>query len=94
MQGRKHTKGHWRVTRHNGLPHAIVADDEGMGSVPIATIHLANDHEANAALMAAAPDLLEALEDAANRLRGAGMLSATDEILAVISIATGAREAD
>jgi hypothetical protein len=44
---------------------------------------------ANAHLIAAAPDLLASLKDAAKRLKGAGMLADDDEILGAIARATG-----
>jgi hypothetical protein len=57
----KHTNGPWRVTTNNGLPDAVVASDADLGSVGICKIVLLNDHEANARLIAAAPDMFDAL---------------------------------
>jgi hypothetical protein len=58
----KHTPGPWQITRAKGLPHAIVAPHPEIGTIPVATVVIANDHEANANLLAAAPDLLEMLK--------------------------------
>ncbi len=68
-----HTKGHWHVGQGNG-EGAIFADegrmrmtDKGTSLWPICTMNRGwNDAEddANARLVAAAPDLLEALQNA------------------------------
>jgi hypothetical protein len=57
-----HTPGPWQITRAKGLPHAIVAPHPEIGTIPVATVVIANHHEANASLMAAAPELLSALK--------------------------------
>jgi hypothetical protein len=59
----KHTPGPWRVTVKSGLPDAVVAPDPDLGSVGICKIVVLNDHEANARLIAAVPDLLAALQE-------------------------------
>lgn len=58
----KHTKGPWKVRENGGIMQAIEAGKDwliykcGRDNTPIAEV------EANARLIAAAPDLLEALE--------------------------------
>ncbi|PAQ00892.1 hypothetical protein LRP31_25380 [Mesorhizobium mediterraneum] len=66
MNETKHTPGPWQITRYKGRPHAIVAADPDIGAMPIAKVHIANDHEANANLIAAAPDMLAILKEAAD----------------------------
>lgn len=81
-----HTPGPWEImqTRHGWT---ICNPDEGWS-----VCSLPDDeptHEANAAFIVCAVNnhtgLLAALKDAANRLRGAGMLAAEDEILVALS---------
>lgn len=63
-----HTPGPWRITRSGKSPCAIEADTTR--GYALAKVYLANpetrkrapEYEANAALIAAAPDLLAALE--------------------------------
>lgn len=102
----KHTPGPWRVETETTLVWgACNSDDQttrGMG-YPIADCRTApsgswasgpseDEGEANARLIAAAPDLLAALHDAQARLRGAGMLGGDDDpVNAAIAKAEGGR---
>ena len=58
----KHTPGPWQITRAKGLPHAIVAPHHEIGTIPVATVVIANDHEANAFVLGSAPEMLAALK--------------------------------
>ena len=66
----KHTEGPWRVGR-SGDGVEIVSDEMPSGVAELATVHSSAEYagtlpvEANARLMAAAPDLLHALKWAA-----------------------------
>lgn len=55
----KHTPGPWRIT---GDGHHIVPDIMGPTDCAIAEMVLGPHREANAAVIAAAPDMLEALK--------------------------------
>jgi hypothetical protein len=66
MRESKHTPGPWIVGRGaDGLPIIHTAPDtvspSGQGVAHICKRAMCQDHEANARLIAAAPDLLEAL---------------------------------
>ena len=66
MENVKHTPGKWRVTEGTMHPHRrIFSEDENIGYV---VDHTATA-EANANLIAAAPELLEALENLLQQLR-------------------------
>jgi hypothetical protein len=56
----KHTPGPWYVTRHNDLQYSISQKETGYDEMIEA---LDEEDEANAKLIAAAPELLEALKD-------------------------------
>lgn len=56
----EHTPGPWAYENYRGTVHVFV-DNEG-GTPSICKL-VGNDKDANARLIAAAPDLLEALED-------------------------------
>lgn len=60
---RDHTPGPWRFTVADGVPDAIVASNSDIGSAPVAKIVLGTEHEANARLIASAPELLAALQE-------------------------------
>ncbi len=81
----KHTPGPWEVD-HDAIYCAESGDI-------IAEIDFARDeYSANARLIAASPDLLEALEEARKRLNGAGMLGGPDDpVNAAIAKAKGER---
>jgi len=73
MSETKHTPGKWRLSKRPGCERVIIADEldddgEYYGDMPIcfATSQCVNIDEAyaNARLIAAAPELLEALEEA------------------------------
>jgi hypothetical protein len=70
MTDTKHTKGHWTVyTGHDGQfkyrPYIITHVGRGVLPVVIAVTCDIPERDANAALLAAAPELLDALEDCA-----------------------------
>lgn len=76
MEG-KWTKGEWE----------ICGDDVLAGGYFVATVHDNNGapkNKANARLIAQAPAMAEALEDAQKRLRGAGMLGGADDPVNVV----------
>lgn len=88
----QHTPGPWSVERHPHSGHPLVAGegeyvvaDCGNGEIETAS------EEANARLIAAAPELLEALISLRDFLRGNGTKSARAD--AAISKATAATEA-
>ena len=87
----EHTLGPWRIRGDAGHPANIRL---GSATRPhIAKIYASDISrdlvcEANAHLIAAAPDLLAALIDAENRLAGAGMLGADDKVSRAIAKAT------
>ena len=62
MSETKHTPGPWRTDAHNGFP----LDIEDPGEYMIAKATPCAKAEANARLIAAAPDLLAALESIAS----------------------------
>ncbi len=97
----KHTPGPWQVN-HNDPLHVCDADGESRGCSPIAFVQVANDGRwaarANARLIAAAPDLLEALQSVLFTLEQEGDSSViapayrahlAAEIRAAIRAATG-----
>jgi hypothetical protein len=58
----KHTKGNWKIDDNQKLPLAIIVDDEngeGICEIGLRT----EENKANAKLIAAAPELLEALKE-------------------------------
>lgn len=92
----KHTAGPWVVSANS--PFLVRAGDDTTGR-HIAHAGPASHHpsfevdEPNARLIAAAPDLLEALERAVDRLEGAGLFysEAAIRARATIAKATGDR---
>jgi len=72
----KHTEGPWRVER-SGDGVEIVSDETPSGVAELATVHSSAEYagtlpvEANARLMAAAPQLLEALVAASEHVTDA-----------------------
>jgi hypothetical protein len=60
----KHTKGPWNYAQlpHIEIPHLQVCDDNGECIAEVYQQHSDFPTEANARLIASAPDLLEALE--------------------------------
>lgn len=70
----EHTKGPWRVNvANNGVERNIQTDDEWYVAVACVVPEVIGNVDANAHLIAAAPDMLEALERAAaafNRMDG------------------------
>ena len=72
----KHTKGPWKITRDTGSPCSIEA--EGSDGYALAKVYLTDpktrkrteEYAANAALIAAAPELLEALESVLDVITG------------------------
>ena len=64
MSKAEHTPGPWEVGKYMGLP--TIFDTRGNGTVALASVHdmAIEPADANAALMAAAPDLLAACEAA------------------------------
>jgi hypothetical protein len=88
-----HTPGPWQVNSNDPL-HVCDADGESRGCSPIAFVQVGNDGrwtaKANARLIAAAPELLERLEELleySENLRGSGVYN---RARAAINIATGA----
>jgi hypothetical protein len=88
-----HTPGPWQVNSNDPL-HVCDADGESRGCSPIAFVQVGNDGrwaaKANARLIAAAPELLERLEELleySENLRGSGVYS---RARAAIRAATGA----
>lgn len=60
----KHTPGPWRASQPDGVEHAHVSDVGGYAEGDICTTwSAAGDAFANALLIAAAPDMLAALEE-------------------------------
>lgn len=70
MQKFKGTRGPWRVSEMRGDLIDIRHSDEGVGAISLNLAHVVarkswlSEAEANAKLIAAAPELLEALQDA------------------------------
>ena len=56
------TKGEWKVLAHKGLPIEVIATLDDSTGLGVATINPRNA-EANANLIAASPDLYEALKE-------------------------------
>lgn len=86
----QHTPGPWvAVARTNAYIEIEAPNQPGYSAKKVATASLTN-HEANARLIAAAPDLLEALNAAEALLHSLGMQSsdAYQEIDAAIAKAT------
>jgi hypothetical protein len=81
----KHTPGPWQVNHNNPL-QVCDADGEVRGCAPIATAwtptqQITREAVANARLIAAAPELLEALKGAVDVLRSQlGFLQHADDI--------------
>jgi hypothetical protein len=89
----QHTPGPWQVNSNDPL-HVCDADGESRGCSPIAFVQVGNDGrwtaKANARLIAAAPELLERLEELleySENLRGSGVYN---RARAAIAKATGA----
>jgi hypothetical protein len=89
----QHTPGPWQVNSNDPL-HVCDADGESRGCSPIAFVQVGNDGrwtaKANARLIAAAPELLERLEELleySENLRGSGVYN---RARAAINKATGA----
>lgn len=61
----KHTPGPWHVGQSSKRGHEVWARTSDTGSMMVAGCGHAEFDQANARLIAAAPELLEALEDAA-----------------------------
>ncbi len=63
-----HTKGPWKVYQYDNKVQI-----DGIGRKSVCTIHSNNEEKANARLIAAAPELLEALEDASAAIDEVGL---------------------
>ena len=94
MKQTNHTPGPWDVIPARGkmLPHLMGADHSRIALLD--DCHAAeNERQANARLIAAAPDLLEALENAANQIKALDedydQRSAYLDAMAAIAKATG-----
>ena len=95
----KHTPGPWVADSFPYYGHparltpTISINPVILGQVvklPIAKVHrISDEHAANARLIAAAPDLLEALKDARRELAYAGRQEAHDRAHAAITKAVG-----
>ena len=59
----EHTPGPWRVGKHDGLYYVDTVKPRDGEAFLGKRIALCKDHEANARLIAGAPELLEALRD-------------------------------
>lgn len=75
----KHTKGPWQFTEHGNIaaPSRSFGSQGGIGQFVIATMQPAmteSEQEANALLIAASPELLEALHEAAFMARAWGAM--------------------
>ncbi len=83
----KHTPGPWRLWKHMdpAQPHAIIA----MEGDPICELNAWN-REANAALIAAAPEMLEALRKIAFEPIGPSDITHADMLDIVVEIARNA----
>lgn len=82
-----HTKGPWvAIARTNAYIDIEAPEQHGYSAKIIASISLIN-HEANARLIAAAPDLLEALQDIIDNVPP--LWECTERAQAAIAKATG-----
>lgn len=64
-----HTPGPWNLPSDKNTPRHIIMHESVDGFIPVCYMHLHNDKElteANARLISAAPDLLEALDTITN----------------------------
>lgn len=97
----KHTPGPWTINyAPNGLPYQIIASDQddtkpgkvGTKITRWASISLPSSTEgmANARLIAASPDLLEACIEAIEAIKDGDAQSATNALNAAIAKATAA----
>lgn len=91
-----HTQGPWKYDINPNEPEAIIVDCEGYTVVELSAIEnttCASDLEANARLIAAAPDLLQAIYTARKLLLDVGVIScdAYRQIDAAIAKAKGAQ---
>lgn len=59
----QHTEGEWIISVNDYEEFEVVLDDSEFGTCIIASIEDQQEKEANAKLIAAAPELLEALKD-------------------------------
>jgi hypothetical protein len=59
----KGTQGEWRAHKPKGSNGFVYVDDEGSDQGNVATCYLAETAMANAKLIAAAPELLKALQE-------------------------------
>lgn len=90
-----YTQGEWLVTGPNGYRHQLgIGIYKSAGIDPIAAVYGAGDEvKANARLVAASPDLLEALRDLAACHAEGGYVQPDDDVLtaarAAIAKATG-----
>ena len=89
-----HTQGPWKYDINPNAPEAIIVDCEGYTVVELSAMEnttCASDLEANARLIAAAPDLLQAIYTARKLLLDVGVLSfdAYQQIDAAIAKAKG-----
>ncbi|MFA5898819.1 MAG: hypothetical protein WC829_06865 [Hyphomicrobium sp.] len=85
---KKHTPGPWRVIRQNDIPTAVMAPHPDLGGYGVCLIVVGPEMEANARLIAAAPALVEALQEAQAALRSernlVGLHSQIDAALAFV----------
>jgi hypothetical protein len=94
----KHTPGPWFYRKGDEWSHSVVTHHEGLradGEVSCWTVADINkqrepEHEANAHLISAAPDLLNALRRALKLLEYAGCSASDEAAEARAAIATGA----
>lgn len=94
-----HNKGPWYIARHYGSSGFEVCAHTPAGDVELATVHDESEYvpslpaEANARLMAAAPELLTALEELMGAMGGEppteAIAIAWVQALAAIAHATG-----
>lgn len=81
----KHTQGEWKAEIWGGIPFAIITGKDGV----IAEIDSRN-REANARLIASAPEMLEALQKCVKAMENSNCDSLiTDRAKVVIKKATG-----
>ena len=103
MSEAKHTPGPWKVEygHRSNYPHQIVSTTikDRMGRSQIITtwgaiaIKSSDEGQANARLIASAPDLMDAIEQALDDMRGDGLFvcqATKDQLRAAIAKATGA----